>query len=158
MSERSELFFQRNFTPTPWPAPNPAGCRPKPNPRHKKTGPLSESGSLRTTTKILLRVVVHLFSFDVQRTTDQLDECHRSIVASTETALQNTKVTTRTLAITGAQLIKQLGYRSIATQARERQTTICYRIILCERDQRLSYPTELFSFRERRFDQLVLNQ
>ena len=44
-------------------------------------------------------------------------QCHRGIVASTETALQNTKVTTRTLAVTGAQLIKQLGYRSIATQA-----------------------------------------
>src|SRR5690606_39517122 len=108
---------------------------------------------LETATRILLRVVVHLFSFDVQRTTDQLNKCHRGIVASAETTLQHTKITTRSLVVTGAQLIEELGYRCIATQARERETTICYRTILDERDQLLSDRTTVVRFLERRFDE-----
>src|SRR5690554_2956363 len=103
-------------------------------------------------------LVVYFFCFDVQRTAYQLNKCHWGIVASTEATLQNTKVTTRTLIVTGAKLIKQLGYRCVVAQAGKRQTTIRYRIYFGERDQRLRYTTKLFGFRQRCFNQLMTNQ
>ena len=76
--------------------------------RHKKTGGINLRFFMGLA-KNLIFAFVHFFCFDVQRTTNQLYKCHGGIVAGTEATLQDTKVTTRTLVVTGTKLIERIA-------------------------------------------------
>ena len=92
------------------------------------------------------------------RTVQQLDQCHRRIVALTEAELQDTGVAARAGRETRAQFREQLGDHVAIAQAGECQTTVGNGVLLGQRDQRLDNFAQFLGLRQGGLDQLVLQQ
>ncbi|SIT36760.1 conserved hypothetical protein [Paraburkholderia ribeironis] len=130
----------------------PAGCGVM---SHRK----QKSQAMRLAFSMLKSLLSFLhFNFFNFRTVQQFDQCHRRVVADAEAELQHAQVAARTGSVTRAEHFEQLRDRITIAQAVERQTTICQRRLLAERNQRLDDLTEFFRLRQRGLDDFVLNQ
>src|SRR5690606_18779489 len=92
------------------------------------------------------------------RTVDQFNVSHRSVVTSAETALKDAQVAAVTGGVALAQIVEQLAHDGFRTGTVEGQTTIGNAVFLGLGDQRLGNATQLLGFRQGSFDQLVLEQ
>ena len=101
---------------------------------------------------------LHFFGFHRFRAVEQLDERHGRVVANTETELQDTEVAARTVRETRTEHVEQLRDGVTIAQAVERQTTVCERRLLAERDEGLDNIAQLLRLRQRRLDDFVIDE
>ena len=93
-----------------------------------------------------LFVLLSSFYSAANRTIDQLDVRHRSVVASAETALQDAQVAAFTGGVALAQVVEQLANHFFRTSTVESQTAVSQAVCLGQSDQRLSNATQFLAF------------
>jgi len=95
---------------------------------------------------------------DSRRTIYQLYISHRRFITATQSALQYTNVTAWAAFIAWTQISKQFAHGRFVTQTIKCKASISNAVLLCKSNQRFGNCAQLFSFGDRSFDNLVLNQ
>ena len=88
----------------------------------------------------------------------QLHECHRSVVALTETELEDLHVAAVARCVAWAELIEHFADDIAITGAIKSKATVRERWLLAQRNEWLNNATKLFSLRQRGLDHFIAKQ